>query len=75
MGLIVRQTHGAVRIYRIATMQIDRAFKQLLCCPYHIYIDLLQAACKPSPLPFRDVHHDIQIKYMTLALIFLTFHS
>ena len=75
MGLIVRQTHGAVRIYRIATIQIDRAFKQLLYCPHHIFIDLLQAACKPSPLPFLDVHHDIQINYTTLALIFLTFHS
>ena len=75
MGLIVRQTHGAVRIYRIATMQIDRAFKQLLYCPHHIFIDLVQAACKPSPLPFLDVHHDIPIKYTTLALIFLAFHS
>ena len=59
MGLIVRQTHGAVRIYRIATMQIDRAFKQLLYGSYHILSKHLQAACKPSTLPFLNEHHAI----------------
>ena len=59
MGLIVRQTHGAVRIYRIATMQIDRAFKQLLYCPHHSLSCHTQAACKPSSPPFLDVHHAI----------------
>ena len=59
MGLIVRQTHGAVRIYRIATMQIDRAFKQLLYCPNDNFAYPLKAACKPNSPLFLNVNHAI----------------